>query len=416
MIADIADQDPGSARFRSGVARLAARSSGTAKHGWQTLNTRSSAVTGGLVFAILSVLYLLTASYDTRQSVDAIAAALPAWQLATHGNLDLSSLVQPDHIWFLETDQGLVSNRHLGIILFAVPLYWLSQPFTSGPTMIPAAIAAALATAGGITCLHLAFRRLVPPSTAVGAALVAGLATSSWSVSADALWPHGIDQLWLGLAVLLIGAERSWSSGIAFGLAVLTRPLVVVAGGTASVFEAWRRRTWQPVLAVSLFSLVALSAVLAYNWRLFGEPSITGGYSNDFSSTFLTMGLLEYGRNLAFTLISDRGVLLWSPFLLLLIPGLRAGWRAAPTWVKSATLGGALYMVLHLRLNRYSGGDAFWTYRYPIESLTMAAPLFLLSYREWTSQLVQRRRFFAKLVALSVAIQGTGATFYHLAL
>lgn len=383
---------------------------------WRSLDALPPAATAGLVFAVLSLVYLATATYDTRQSVDAIAAAFPAWTLATDGSLDLRALVGPDPIWFVDTDWGVVSNRAVGIILFAVPVYWVAQLFTEAPTLVPAAVAAALATAGGIAILHLAFRRLVPPTAAVAAALVAGLATGSWAVSADALWPHGIGQLWLALAVLLTAAERPWSTGLAYAAGVLTRPVVVVAAAVAATVQSWARRSWNPALAVGVLTSLALLGVAGYHGFVFGEPSLTGGYANDFDGTFWSMGALEYGRNLAFTLVSHRGVFLWSPFLLWLVPGLRTAWRVAPTWVRSAALGGLVYMVVHLRLNRYTGGDAFWGYRYPLEALTMAAPLLLLSYREWTATTPQRRRFFAKLVVLSVVFQGAGAAFYHLAL
>ncbi len=44
-----------------------------------------------LLITALASVYLLTANSTLRQSYDCVSAALPAWQLAHHHNLDLSA-------------------------------------------------------------------------------------------------------------------------------------------------------------------------------------------------------------------------------------------------------------------------------------------------------------------------------------
>ena len=105
--------------------------------------------------------------------------------------------------------------------------------------------------------------------------------------------------------------------------------------------------------------------------------------------------------------------MLYSPFLILLIPGLPAAWRKAPAWVRGSAIGGVAYLLLQLKANRYSGGDSFWGYRYPLEMLAASAPLLLLAYTEWVrhrSDLL--RRVFMYTVVASIVLTATGAVYF----
>ena len=65
----------------------------------------------------------------------------------------------------------------------------------------------------------------------------------------------------------------------------------------------------------------------------------------------------------------------YSPFLLILIPGLREAWRNSPDWVKGASIGGIVYLLEQLKANRFSGGTGFIGHRYPFEALNAAAAI-----------------------------------------
>ena len=67
----------------------------------------------------------------------------------------------------------------------------------------------------------------------------------------------------------------------------------------------------------------------------------------------------------------ERGVLVMTPALLLLLPGCRAAWRVAPWWVRSATVSGIAYVIVQIWVSRFSGGDGFYSYRTPLEGLTL---------------------------------------------
>jgi len=57
-------------------------------------------------------------------------------------------------------------------------------------------------------------------------------------------------------------------------------------------------------------------------------------------------------------------------------------------------------LLVQFRLNRYSGGDGFWSYRYPIEAVVAAAPaLSVAAQRLWTSGRPGRMAILASAAA-----------------
>lgn len=368
-----------------------------------------------LVVAPLLLIYLITANTGPNQVNDTVATAVPAHTLAWEGTATLDEYAGRN-AWFMEFDGRVVSNRHPGTILLAVPFYRV----LGGPELsfAPGAVTAALVAALAMGVLYLVLRRVVSPSTAMAGALVAGLATSTWSVSADALWNHGPDQLWLGLGLLGLAAGRYLPAGLAFGLALLTRPHTGVVAAVAGLHRSLAERRIWPAVAIAATTALGLAAFLWYGHVVFGQASLTGGHSGTAAGRVLgSAGLAgeaaRLAENVAGTLVSpNRGILTLSPFLLLLLPGLPAAWRAAPGWVRSAALAGATYMLVQLRVNYFDGGLNLFAYRLPLEMLTMAAPLLVLSYRGWVAGHTRRVQAFWTLVALSVAIQFLGAAVF----
>ena len=99
------------------------------------------------------------------------------------------------------------------------------------------------------------------------------------------------------------------------------------------------------------------------------------------------------------------GVFVWSPFLLVLLPGIRAGWRAAPSWARGSALGGILYLLVQYKANRATGGD-FVGYRYPLEALVAMAPVLFLAFKEKIAARRPLHRPLAVAVGLSIVLQG----------
>lgn len=369
-----------------------------------------------VIFVGFSVLYLATASYSSLQSVDTIAAALPAWKVAEHGTLRVDEF-RTASPWFIETSEGYFSNRFPGVIFIAVPAYavagLLGLSDGDSPTLIPAGVTAALVTAAAMALLYLVFRAIVPAGIALAGVLAAGLGTGTWSVSAHALWTHGPAQLYLVAGMLALAYERFAPVGLAHGLAVFTRPQLAVVALVTGTWTTLRRQSVRPALLVGGLSGIGLALLIAYNAAVFGEPSITGRYGTQVVDNFTSMDVRFYLTNWALTIFSpSRGILPNSPFLLFAIPGLLVAWRNAPSWVRVSAVSGLVYMTLQLRINIWTGGDGFFGYRLPIEMLTLLAPVLLLACWRWMEDHPARQAAFGIAVAWSVALQAFGATVY----
>ena len=376
----------------------------------------------------LFVLFLLTANRGVPYHIDPFSNVLPAWSLATTGSVylpDHEVLLEPGHYrnvgWIVPAGDTAVSKYPPGAALLAVPFYavWpqdaevltvrgLNRPDVPAvdipvPSFWPASIAASLSVALAIGFLALSFRGLVSGSTALVAAYVAGLGTAAWSVAANELWQHGPGMMWIALAGAL-GAGHLVASGLAYGMAVITRPLNSLIAAPVGLYVAWQRRSLRPALEVGAGALLGLAALVAFNAAVFGEPSILGGYEEAVVDQARSLDLVGYLRNMGLAMFSPtRGLLIWSPFLILLLPGLRAAWRVAPGWARGGAIGGVLYLLVQYKANRFSGGDGFVTYRYPLEALTAAAPLLLLSYTQWVVDRPKVLCAFRLLVYVSVA-------------
>jgi len=317
--------------------------------------------------------------------------------------------------WLIPSGSGQwVSNREPGLIVLGAVFYRL-VPWAGPMNLFPASLAAAIITASAMATLGLVARRLVSGKEALAVALISGTATTTWAVSGTALWPHGPDQFFLAAAMLGLAGGRSGWAALAFaGSLVVRLPLGAVAVITG-MWESRIRRSFRPALLIGLGCALGVAGYLAYSAAFWGggpdsQYEATGG---GFVRPFLDVRPIAWWRlavNIAGTIISPgRGVLFGAPFLLALLPGLRKAWAVAPAWVRSSSLGGALYLLIQLKANRFSGGERFWSYRYPLETLTLLAPLLVLAWAQWTSQTRRRRAAFFALVSLAIGLQAVGA-------
>jgi hypothetical protein len=357
--------------------------------------------------AVLAVVYIPTATWSGDLNVDAQAAAAPAWHLATHGNIYVEDLTW--NPWYIDAGAHTVSNRPPGVILWTLPWYALFRDPTTF-TVWQSTLSAVLAAIMAMGVLHLVLLRLTTPSRAFFAALVMGLGTATWAVSADQLWPHAPNQLCVALAALALASGRAFWSGVALGVGVMVRPPVAFLAAGVGTAKSWFGHSLKPVVLVGAGSSIGLTGLLLYNRVLYSRWTVIGGYPSTFTDRLTNLSLGSYLQNVLAALVDpNNGFLIWSPFLLVLLPGLVTAWNAAPTWVKSLAIGAVVYLLVHLHLNRASGGMPF-DYRYPLAPLVALAPLLLLAYTTW----VEPRPFIRKLLLVTILVsflaQGLVAT------
>lgn len=351
------------------------------------------------------VAYAATAQYHSPLNNDTGAASAAAWQLAIHGNATLTAL--GNHAsWLFHVDGRDVTNRLPGVIFWATPFYFLLGNHGS-PDVYPGALAAASAAAIAVALAFTLLADLVDRRLALAGALLFGFGTGTWTVSADQLWTHGPAQAAV-LATLLLARRNQWLlAGITAGFAILIRPHLGIVAVVLGVFEAIRTRRLRPLL-ISLGCVLGLVILLVYNHDLWGRFTLFGGYADLEPAS--PPRLVPFLSNIAGALVSpERGMLVMTPALLPLLPGLRRGWAAAAAWTRSAAVAGVAYLLLQLWLNRFSGGNGFYSYRVTLEGLTLCVPMLAMSWREWTSRTRPRQATFAALAAISIAVHAFGA-------
>jgi len=284
--------------------------------------------------------------------------------------------------WVVKGPNGNFSNRPPGNFLVAWPAYVL----TGGPTFssAPATATAVLLTAAALAFLFLTLTKVMNVGSALVAVAVFGLGTATWPISSAQLWPHGIGQLTAAIAICGLASERYLLSGVAFGAGILIRPPTALFPAVTGVGESLNSPAGRlrPLLSIGIPSAVGLAALMLYNLSVFGELGISGGYSPAFADNLTSMPWSDYVSNLVAMFAGPRnGLFLWSPVILIALVALPLVWKEAPSWSRTAFIAGVVYLVVHARLNRASGGLAF-NYRYPLEPLVLMAPLVGVAAQE----------------------------------
>ena len=384
---------------------------------WDRTRDRRTALV--LVLVALFV-YLLTATYDSFQLNDNRAVNLSAWALGTQGTLGLPPEWEGGSRWIVEgRDGALYTNRFPGAILWATPFHAVAEAILDRGepghavflNFAPGGVAAATMTALAIGVSFLVFRRLADRRLAVGATLALAFGTGTWSVSADSMFTHGLTHLTLMLGLLAAADGRNVRSGLAFGAAVLTRPHTGVVAAVVGIWSSLATRRWRPVMVIGVVSSLGVIAMVAYSWVLFGTWVPVAGYDPTRPAGVVSTGLLVTLERIAMTLVHPmRGVLVYTPVLLVLLPFVRHGWRASPWWVRSAAIGGVLYLAVQLRVNTWEGGGGFFGSRLTLETLVLLAPLLLRTWQTVVRRSERLKGAGVGLIVAGVIVHAGGAT------
>jgi hypothetical protein len=269
-------------------------------------------------------------------------------------------------------------------------------------------LAASVVTALSASLLFLALRRRATTSNAVLLTVAYAFGTSTWVISSQALWQHGVAQLLLtGVILLLTGpctAAGALTVGLLLGLIVGNRvpdgPLVAALGVYALV---WAGRRSAIVVAAALVPVVP---VLLYNFGITG--TLTGGYQMAGPASMFFR--LEPGSGLAGLLFSPtRGLFVFSPFLLFLV----LAWRHPPRdraerGLTLAMTAGVLVQLFAYSLTDWRAGMS-WGTRF----LTDMLPMLIWLLVPVVAALGRPgRACFVAAVCVAIAIETVGAFAY----
>jgi hypothetical protein len=364
-----------------------------------------------MLFLFVASIYVLTGSRSTI-SLDVWTADLSSWRIATTGSPSLEGHHEPalednplESVWVLESADGhAVVGRSPGVVAAALPAYWIAQP--SSMTIVPAMVTAAVLTATAVLLMYLCLLTRMSRRSSALAALLFGLTTPVWSISANGMWPHTLTVLGIAGMAFAASRERWWLVGVFGGVALWGRLHAAVIVALLALIVAVIQRRPRVVIEAGLVSAAWLGLSCIWNHWVYGSWSPMAAYE---VSKFVNQAAdqpVNIVNQLGFWVSPDRGILVWTPLLLLLTPALVRGWRQLPDWSRALILAGFAYSLVQTVLNRFSGGDTFYGYRLGLEFLTCATPAFALSAERMGTW---ARRLFAPIATLQLAMILPGA-------
>jgi hypothetical protein len=347
---------------------------------------RRPALLAGVLFAVILVLYLLTISRPTGH-IDAVSAQVESWQIS-HGSpwLDQAYAAHAHlwaNLWISPNPSGhMVAHRSPGVILFGIPAYLVARIFTPGFSVVPGGITAALLSTLSAVLIYRVVRDLVSHRAGLIAAAAFALATPMWTVSADGMWPHTITVLALAGAARAVQTERWWLLGICGGIGLWGRIHVSVIIAILAVGLAFARRS--PRIAVVTGTIGLLSTGLSSVWCHWLYDTWNPG--GPYNAVAIAQGAAQKSANhlitnelgLFFSL--DRGLFVWTPVLVVLMPQAVRAWRHSADWVRLLVVGGVVYTLIQGAGDFFQGGSFFYGYRLDLELMTCLVPLYALAF------------------------------------
>lgn len=352
------------------------------KGGWEAA-VRSPWILPLAVFVLALAVYAPTASRHVVNT-DVAANTLTAWHMAHTGKpwmdgLDLHEAGKVPH-YGVGAGGHMVTTRTPGQVWAAMPFYLGSSASQAHFSLVPGDLAAAVMTALAMMLVFLALRRHLPALGSLGATAVLGFATPMWSVNADALWTHPVTVLGIAGAAWAISTERWWLAGVWLGMGMTGRVHVALIAAVVGVGMAWSKRSPKPAVRIAIPTLASLGLLSLWSRYVFATWDPRGAYSgHELGWTVPSPTNSSWGQiqNVAGFLASpDRGLVVWSPLLVLLLPAVVRGWRDAPHWSRWLAWGGVLYTVVQLGVQVFHGGDGFFGYRLGLELLVSITPVY----------------------------------------
>jgi len=371
------------------------------------------------IFAVTLAAYV-PAALHRRREADIYMASLEGWRIASaHTPWFTHEIVaQIPHTFRFELGPGpdgqVLAHRSPGVVLAAIPGYVLAHTgdAVSAFTLVPTAITAALLAAISVTLLFLTLTRRTSPTTAVLGTLAFALATPMWVINGSGLWTHNLTVL--GICGMAWAAERErWIVvGLFATVAIWGRVHTVLIVAILGVGLAWSHRDKVIALKVAIVSIVGTLAASLWTHWLYGSWFPSGGYT---AGTYTSMTLDRHGEGLIhYSLVNQlglwvspgRGLLVWTPIIVVLTAAVIRNWRDLPPWSQWLAIGGFAYTLVQGELNGFSGGNHFYGYRLPLELLTCLAPALILSVRRAGGM---AKRLLAPVLSLQFAVMALGA-------
>ncbi|MBV9496404.1 MAG: hypothetical protein JOZ54_19300, partial [Acidobacteria bacterium] len=270
-------------------------------------------------------------------------------------------------------------------------------------------LTASCLAAASVSLLYLLLKRRTTHAVALWLAIAYAFGTTTWVVSSQALWQHGLAGLLVIGALLCLTAQptasRALAAGLLCGLLAANRPPDVILAAALLIHGLTWAARWSRAIPLAVGVAVPTLLVLSYNLGTFGY--VTGGYQAMNNGPFFEHDLFE---GIAGLLVSPtRGLLVFSPFLLFLA----LAWRHRPTDRAERRLTVAMAVAVVLQILLYAKtdwrGGISWGPRY----MTDLLPFLLWMLVPVVAALRGLgKRSFQLAVGVAIVIEAIGAFCY----
>jgi hypothetical protein len=270
-------------------------------------------------------------------------------------------------------------------------------------------LSASFLAALSVSLIYLLLRRRTAAPTALLLTLAYAFGTTTWVISSQALWQHGLAELLLIMVLLLLtgpySAARAVAVGLLCGVVACNRPPDAILAGALGVYALiWAGSRGRAFLLAAAAALPMLF-VLAYNLRFAGN--VAGGYGVIGSSRFFDHPIIP---GVAGLLISPaKGLFVFSPFLLVLFSPWREREESRQQRTLTLLMAGSVIIQLVLYAKVDWRGGLSWGPRYMTDLLPFLMWLITPAVARLRGA---ARACFLVAIAVSVVFEAIGAFAY----
>jgi hypothetical protein len=302
--------------------------------------------------------------------------------------------------------------------LYLIP-FLFNIPDTELLQLVMSHIASALIAALSVVFIYLACRYISGRPIALLSALVFAFATSTWSISSQSLYAHGMSELLLAVMIFLVIRNESCNStwniiflGICSGLFIFNRPSDSMLVLPVIGYVLWYHRAKTGYYFLSGF--LSGMPFLMYNILLFHNPF--GGYSQIASRLSVDSTILSHYIGLL--IAPNTGLFVFTPVLILAVFGfwiIRDDNKTISRFLQGSVIAMAITIMIYASFDDWQGGNTYGP-RY----LTCVLPYLVIGLCIFFNDMAKKPRntivrgIIVILIAISVLVQVIGVVYYNM--